>query len=363
MQETKILIVGGGPAGATVAKYLSKASIENILIQRNFGFKKPCGGGIRLDGFDEFEVDKTIIKKHVDTIALVYKSKRVEINISETPLGIVDRVEFDTLLREDAQKAGTEILEAAFVSLEMFDKHVISTIKKGDEYINIRSEYVIAADGVNSKIRKQVNGESVNSNLSIYTDITSKEYSACEFHFGSKVADRYYAWAFPHAEGSNIGTLADGSKECLENMLQSIEVDEKTKALGYGIPNFKDNVFYNKRVFYVGDSASQVLPFTYEGIYYAMSSAKILADVIIENKDGREYEKRWNKKHLKKFQTLYRLQQIFLRNDFMISIMMRLYESGHIQRQMIKFWLGKRDLEINFAFFMRVLKRVLIKRA
>jgi len=316
MIETNILIVGGGPAGYTAAKYLSKAGIDNILVQRNFDFRKPCGGGIRLDCFDEFEIDKGLIKKFVDEIALVYKETRIEINIQDTPLGIVDRVEFDSYLRNQAEIIGTKLYEAAFVSLEIFDDYIVSKIKKIDEYIEIKSNYVIAADGVNSKIRKQVNGDYVNAILTNYTDLSSVNYGACEFHFGEEIADKYYAWAFPHASGSNIGTLTDKGKKHIDNLLVSLNIEEHTKILGYKIPHFKDNIFYKNRVYFVGDSASQVLPFTYEGIYYAMASAKILADVIIEKKDPSSYEKKWNKKYYKKFSTLRTLQMIFLKDNF-----------------------------------------------
>lgn len=362
MIQTDILVVGGGPAGSMAAKYLSQAGVDNILIQRNFSFKKPCGGGVRIDAFDEFEIDKSTIKKYVDTIAIVYKKTRIEVDISQTPLGIVDRVEFDSHLRKKAQDSGSTLYEAAFSSLEVFEDHVISTVKKDGEYIKIRSNYVIAADGVNSKIRKLINGDEVNAGLTNYSDITSKNYEACEFHFGKDVADRYYAWAFPHAEGSNIGTLADNDKRYINNLMKNLEIDEDARILGYKIPHFIDNIFYKDRVYFVGDSASQVLPFTYEGIYYAMSSAKILADVIIEKEDPREYEKRWNKKYYKKFSTLLKLQNIFLRNDFMISIMMRLYKSKSIQNHMVNYWLGKRDLDLDFAFFVRILKKLLFIR-
>lgn len=362
MLNTDILVVGGGPAGATAARYLSNAGVKNILIQRNFNFKKPCGGGLRFDAFDEFEIDNKIIKKYVDKIALIHKDTRVEIDIKETPLGIVDRVEFDTYLRNKAVESGTILYEAVFVSLELFDEYVISTIKKDDEFIQIRSNYVIAADGVNSKIRKQVNGDNVNANMTNYTDLISVNYSVCEFHFGEEIAERYYAWAFPHASGSNVGTLADGKQEYMKNFLKVLDIKEESKILGYKIPNFKENVFYKNRVFFVGDSASQVLPFTYEGIYYAMASAKLLANVLIKKKDPVMYEQEWNKKYYKKFATLLKLQNLFLKNNFMIRIMMRLYQSKSVQREMVMYWMDKREVDFNARFLFNIFKHIVTKK-
>lgn len=362
MLETDVLIVGGGPAGSTTAKYLSKNSVENILIQRNFGFKKPCGGGIRMDAFSEFDVDEKLVKKRVDVVGLVFKERRVDIDISATPLAVVDRVEFDSALRDDAERLGTELYEASFVSMERFDEYVVSVIKKGDEYVKVKSNYVVAADGVNSKIRKLVNGDSVSSSLTHYADIRSKTTTSCDFHFGQSVAQSEYAWDFPHADGSNIGTVVD-DLECLKSLKSNLNIDEKTRDLGYKIPVYKNQLFYKDRVFFVGDSASQVLPFTYEGIYYAMSSAKILSNVLVKKLSPFEYEKEWKKVHKERFDTLLKLQKIFLHNDFMISIMMKLYKSSYMQKQMLELWLGKREVKIDARFFFNIAKRYLFKRA
>lgn len=360
MEQYDIVIIGGGPAGAIAAKYLSRAGVKSLLVQRNMSFKKPCGGGIRLDAFSEFEIDTGIIQKYVDTIALVHKDDRVEVDISQTPIGIVDRVAFDSQLRQDAKDAGATLLEATFVTLEHFEEHFVSTIKVGDEYRKISSKYLIGADGVNSKVRKIVNGDRVSSTMTHYADITTKEYGVCEFHFGSEVAERLYAWAFPHAGGSNIGTLGENSG-CMYHLKQNLDIHEDTKELGYRIPHYHNMLFYKDCVFFVGDSASQVLPFTYEGIYYAMSSAKILADVIIHDEDPQIYEKRWNEKYKNKFTALLILQKIFLRNDFMISLMMRLYRKRYIQEQMVRFWLGKREVKIGFKFFFNVFKQLVTR--
>ncbi|MEA2072272.1 MAG: FAD-dependent monooxygenase [Campylobacterota bacterium] len=328
-----------------------------MLIQRNFSFKKPCGGGIRKDGFEKFDLDEKEIIKTVDTAALVHKDRRVDIDISRVSVAIVDRVSFDHYLRVDAEKKGTQLYEASFVSMEIFDTHIVSKIKRDDVYSYIKSNYVVAADGVNSKIRKAVNGDEVSSIMTHYCDIESQNFESCDFHLGKDVAQGHYAWIFPHKHGSNIGTVAN-SLDSLENLKLNIDLEEDVKNFGYKIPIYKNPIFYKNRVFFVGDSASQVLPFTYEGIYYSLASAQILSEIIINKENPKEYEKVWKKKFQKKFDVLLKLQKIFLYNDFMIRVLLKLFKSKSIQQQTLKLWIGEEAIKVDFSFFVKVLKHI-----
>ena len=360
-ESVDILIVGGGPAGATAAKYLSKAGFKTLLIQRNLNFKKPCGGGIRLDAFKKFDLEEKIVKNLISSITLVHKEEKIKIDISKNPIAIVDRKEFDSYLRDLAKNKGCEIWEATFLDLKVFKDYIETTILKNQKKIKIRSSYLIAADGVNSKTRKIVNKDRADYKLTHYADIFSKTFTTCEFHFGSKIAGRIYAWAFPHANGANIGTIAD-KKEYFQNFVKVLDINENIKIKGYKIPNFKNPLFYKSRVFFVGDAAGLVLPFTYEGIYYAMDSGKMVAQILSKKLNPKEYEKRWKREYLKKFQTLSALQKIFLYNDLTIKIMMRLFRNPKIQKEIIKLWLSKRDLDINFKFFLKVFKKVVLTK-
>ncbi|MCX7771283.1 MAG: FAD-dependent monooxygenase, partial [Proteobacteria bacterium] len=60
--------------------------------------------------------------------------------------------EFDTFLRKLAQKNGVYILEGELISLEE-GKTIQAVIKtKNGNLLKINSKYIIAADGVNSKL-------------------------------------------------------------------------------------------------------------------------------------------------------------------------------------------------------------------
>jgi geranylgeranyl reductase len=229
-----------------------------------------------------------------------------------TPLAIVDRTEFDENLRQEAAKAGAKVLERKVTKINVKDNFVeVFTSFNGEEQL-YTSEYLIAADGVHSIVRKQVRDEEISKWLTHYSDVESLVTTKCHIYFGSDLTDQAYAWRFPYGTGSDLGTAAPkNGKNYISNLFKFLGIDKESKVKGYHIPQWNTPIFYDQRVFYVGDAAEQVLPFTYEGIYYAMKSAKILSDVLIEEADCKEYERRWNNLYLKKFKVLDRLQKIF----------------------------------------------------
>lgn len=355
-----IIIIGGGPAGAIAAKILAKADKKVLLIEKDLSFKKPCGGGIRLDAFAEFGIDKKLIRSYINEIVLETKRKTVAFDISRTPLGVVERCEFDAQLRDDAKRAGTELLEAKTIDVKVQEASVIVTAKTKDQSMDFEAAYIIAADGVLSGIRKKMGHGSVPCGLTHYSDVTTLKTDKCHFYFDSNLAGRFYGWRFPYQGGSDIGTASfkNGERTYIHNLFKYLGITERQKVKGYNIPVWEDPLFYDKRIFYVGDSAGQVLPFTYEGIYYAMKSAKILAETLIEGEDPSAYEKRWNKTFLKKFKTLKKLETIFLYNNFMIYLMIKTVGHPKVKPKVLDLWMDRSEIDVNFSFFIRVFKRL-----
>jgi geranylgeranyl reductase len=355
-----IIIVGGGPAGSMAGKYLAKAGKKVLLLQKDFSFKKPCGGGLRIDAFDEFSIDKSLIKNRIETIVIETKKKQIEFDISQIPLAVVDRVEFDKALRRDAEVLGVKLLEAKVRKVEILNSFIEVKATVEGKSKNYRASYLIAGDGVLSGIRKSLRGEEVPKGLTHYSDISSLETSKCHFYFGTTLTHKAYAWRFPYESGADIGTFAPiHGKKYIYNLFKFLGISKEEKVKGYNIPQWDNPIFYENRVFYVGDAAGQVLPFTYEGIYYAMKSAKILSEVIIEDVACSEYERRWNKLYLKKFRVLKNLQKIFLRNNFMIYILMKTLEKPKVQKKVLALWMDDYEMKINLQFMWRTIKRVM----
>ncbi len=341
--STKCLIIGGGPSGSTLARKLSKNCIENILIEKNLNYDKPCGGGIKSIVFDEFDIPKEYENKKIDICKLYSPKYSVDVDISNTPISIVLRQEFDKKNKELAKDAGTILIEGRYKEAEKIGNYYLIKIKTKNKILNIKTKYLIGADGVKSSVRKDLFNSSVNSILTNYCNIPHKEINFCEFYFGKNYAPNEYAWVFPHGNKLSIGVgLKENTnaKKLFPIFKKMIIKNDRTKVNGFFIPIWKkDDIFFKDNVFLVGDAAGQVLPFTYEGIYYAMKSADILANAIIKEKPHL-YKKEWNKKFAKRFYFFKIMQKIFLSSDFMTNKLIKFFQNEKLQQRALKYWEG-----------------------
>jgi len=352
-----ILIIGGGPSGANAARYLTLGGANVILIEKNFNFDKPCGGGLFVQAFDEFDIPKSLIKKYVNFIDIVSSKKdKIAVDISKFPLGIVHRKEFDSTLRDMAKDAGAKVIEAKMNKISAYNDSVIAeATRKDGGKIRIKANYVIAADGVNSKTRQLILKEKPNSILTYYADIANRDINSCQFWFGDDISPKYYAWIFPHYKGINIGLVANKKKEVKNfytNFLTKANIAENPKPKGYFIPDWKPMKLYSNRVLFV---ASLVMPFTYEGIYYALKSGKLAAEALLKN-NPKLYEESWNNLYLKRFKFFKLLQKIFLHNDFFSNKMCQLYKHKKFQNAVLGYWRGTKKTSNFLGTIYKVIK-------
>ena len=342
----KTLIIGGGPAGANAARYLAKNKEDVLLIQKDDNFDKPCGGGLFLKAFDEFNIPKNLIKKKVNQIDMLSpKGQKVSIDISKFPLAIIHRQEFDKQLRNLAKESGAKIIYAKVNRVKNFKTYIEAVASLDNKKIKIIAKYLIAADGVNSITRKQILNEEVSKVLTNYSNIPNLKSQSCKFYFGDDISPKHYAWIFPHHKGINIGVIANKSsiKYNFYNFLKKTNLNNyAAKKKGYFIPYWKKMTLYKDNILFTGDSAALALPFTYEGIYYALKSGQLAAMAIINN-NPKLYKESWNKLYYKKFKFLRILQNIFLRNNWFIDKMFILYKYPKFQESLIAYWSGSKE--------------------
>jgi len=343
--ECEVVVVGGGPAGAIAARDLSRQGIDTVLLEKDRAFQKPCGGGLMLSAYEEFDIPQSIIKKRVNTIEIVSpKKNRAVVDITDYPLSIVERCSFDAKLRELAVESGARLIEAKAYDIKV-DEHPIVWAKNSEQAYQVQAKYVIAADGVTSTIRKKLLGETPSRVLTYYVDIENSESESCQFWFGDDISPNHYSWIFPHHNGVNIGLACDDER-MIRNYFEKFRTKSglggSEKPKGYYIPTWDKEVYYEQKVFFVGDSTSMVLPFTYEGIYYAMKSGRLAAEAIAKDNPSL-YRNNWETLYRKKFQFLKVLQRLFLHNDYLSEKLVRLYQKPAFQESVIGYWMGMKQ--------------------
>jgi len=101
-----VVVVGGGPSGATAATDLARQGHHVLLLDRA-GRIKPCGGAIPPRLIAEFEIPDELLVARISSARMVSPTdKQVDMPIDGGFVGMVDRDVFDEWLRERAAAGG-----------------------------------------------------------------------------------------------------------------------------------------------------------------------------------------------------------------------------------------------------------------
>lgn len=368
--DFEAVVIGGGPAGATAARVLANSGISTLLVERDMKRYKLCGGGLVSTAFDEFGLDKGLINKRVYDINVVSPSgNRVCIPLNEAFLAIVHRREFDAALRDAARGEGAHVMEGEFMGFYTKDSKIVISIRTGGDIgkdtdgdtVQYCAKYLIGADGVNSRVRKALTGSFPRRLFTLQETLAGKQTEHCELRFGSSFAPGYYAWLFPHHDGCSIGTGALRAAEVpnlLDNYLKANGLYSNGSTRGYYIPLWEDSGYYKNNVLLTGDAAGQVLPFTFEGIYYGMKSAEFAAKAVAEGKPE-IYKRLWREKFRKRFLIMKMLQTFFLKNDAMAEALVAIHQRPEIKEASRRLWLKRDSHTVSlYCYFKHVSKLV-----
>ena len=155
-----VIVVGGGPAGATAARTLAEAGKRVVLLDRaRFPRNKPCGGAISIRALTRFPYLDAALERiptrRLSRLYLEAPSGEGLTLTSHAPAALmIRRLEFDAMLLALAREAGAEVMEGVEVArAHETEQRVWLKTRDGREF---DAPLVIAADGVNSVVARRL---------------------------------------------------------------------------------------------------------------------------------------------------------------------------------------------------------------
>ena len=215
-----MVVVGGGPSGATAAHDLARLGRSVLLLDRA-GRIKPCGGAIPPRLIRDFDIPDHLLVARVNSARMVSPSdKQVDMPIDGGFVGMVDRDVFDEWLRERAAQAGAKRRTGLFRRFERDDagKTIVHYEERaGDGSVsekNVRCRALIGADGALSAVARQcLPGADRLPYVFAYHEIvrsprpeSSFDGTRCDVYYRGTVSPDFYGWVFPHGDTVSVGT-------------------------------------------------------------------------------------------------------------------------------------------------------------
>jgi flavin-dependent dehydrogenase len=286
----KAVIIGAGPAGTSCAYMLQKSGVACVLVDfATFPREKVCGGGLTPKAYKLLEdifpgIEYTYKSIGKIKLSIDHRSPKM-IEVPE-PIRLVNRKDFDNTLLQQYLQIGGQFIQDAFSSFTVAQDNTITvTLKSGKQ---LHCNYLVGADGANSRVRKQVVGNYHGNVLCLEQRIAERS-DVIEGVISNEYKNGYY-YLFPSIGCDIVGLgSANVTLQQFREVLDKLGIQE-TKINGANIPveevdSGMDNVIL------IGDAGGFPNKMTYEGLYYAFATGRNAAEAILTGKSFRETNK------------------------------------------------------------------------
>ena len=289
-----VVVIGGGPSGATAANDLARAGCDVAFLDRA-GRIKPCGGAIPPRLIEDFSIPDSQLVAHIQTARMVSPTGRsVDIPIENGFVGMVDREHFDEFLRVRAVSNGASRVTGTYLRIEReaAATHVIYRDKATGAEMRLTTRLVIGADGARSVVAKTEvpGGDRIPYVIAYHEILKAPPKSAsydpirCDVIYDGRISPDFYGWVFPHGDQVSVGMGTGLEGVDLKHATADLRAAsglsdcETIRREGAPIPLRPMDRWDNGRdLVLAGDAAGVVAPSSGEGIYYAMAGGRAAA--------------------------------------------------------------------------------------
>lgn len=361
-----VVVVGGGPSGATAAHDLALYGHRVALLDRA-GRIKPCGGAIPPRLIADFDIPDAQIVAKITTARMISPTgRKVDIPIENGFVGMVDRENFDEFLRVRAADAGAERFTGTYTKIERDAQgtHVIYRDKETGDTHRLTCAVVIGADGARSNVaRDEVKGGDRIPYVIAYHEIVEApeggtdayDPDRCDVVYDGRISPDFYGWVFPHGKSASIGMGSMDKEVDLKKAtadLRALSHLANCKTIrreGAPIPLKPLDRWDNGRdVVLAGDAAGVVAPSSGEGIYYAMVGGRVAATAAAAKlqsgriKDLDLARRLFMREHKGVFKVLGAMQNAYYRSDERRERFVSLCHDIDVQRLTFEAYMNKK---------------------
>jgi geranylgeranyl reductase family protein len=293
MEIFDVAIVGCGPGGSTCAAFCAAAGLRTLVLEREkFPREKVCGDCLNplcwplMRGLGLVERVRQLphgILDAVEFIAIDGEKVSVDLPAGDKSEIAIKRSLFDNLLFTRARELGAEIRDATVVTAIAKNSSQHWMVAAGETILE--AAILVGADGRNSTVAR----------LSNLLPRPERERVALQTHiplprkFGNRVVLQFLPEGYSGQAPVNENEL----NLCLVGRPPTIASLRRWAEQNFGIaadhawrtitPLTRAPVSaVHENLFFIGDAARVVEPFTGEGIYYALRSGELAANAIVK---------------------------------------------------------------------------------
>lgn len=367
-----LIVVGGGPAGATAAHDAAVQGLSVLLLDRD-GRVKPCGGAIPPRLIRDFDIPDSLLVAHARCARMISPAdQKVDIPIENGFVGLVDREVFDEWLRERAASAGAVRRRGVFRRIDSPAQGPCTVHAEDPEHgvpFALHARCVVGADGARSGVAQQtVKGADRGKFVFAYHEIirtpepgtaaaaaADVDPARCDVYYRGNLSPDFYGWVFPHGPTMSVGTGSADKGFSLRSAVgrlrdaAGLAGAQTLRREGAPIPlkplpHWDDG----RHVVLAGDAAGVVAPSSGEGIYYAMLGGRLAADAAVEFvRSGnpralKQARKRFMKEHGRVFWVLGMMQWFWYRNDRLRERFVSICRDKDVQQLTFDAYMNKR---------------------
>jgi geranylgeranyl reductase family protein len=306
-------VVGGGPAGSTVAWRLARRGLRvTVCDAATFPRVKLCAGWVTRAALADLELDPDAYPHTIQrftSVTVAVGDAEHETRWERTASYGIVRAEFDSLLLERAAEAGAEVREGVRVRQV---RRVAGGIEADTDAGPLGAALVVGAGGHGCPVARGLGAVRADEEVVVTqeseTRVGAERLRALTSRYGTPelVAEpdfQGYGWYFSKGDFLNVGVGAVGGapiRRRLERLLARLRADGRLPA-GLALTPFRGHAYTvrrrrprrrsGERFMLVGDAGGLARDLSGEGIGPAVRSACLAAAAVLDGRPA-TYEER-----------------------------------------------------------------------